>query len=331
MYKLLVFASKNSKYFLTAFFLFFVVYPFVFSSPFALRMGTLCLVFVMLAVSLNLVTGFMGQNSFGTAAFWGIGAYTSALLSTKLGMESQYTFLLAVLISGVFALLLGMPALKLRGYYLAIVSLGFCEIVRLVELNWMSLTRGPLGIVNIPKMIFFGVSISDGRVKYLIMLLLVLLTVAIMTRISRSHVGRIMTSIRDDEIAAQAMGVNLFKYKVIAFVIYGMLCGLCGAFYAHFVNYIDPTMFTVNQSIEITVMAILGGLGNIFGVCVAAIVLTALPEIMRDLLEYRYLFYGLLMVVMMIVKPSGFLGNVNFRYIRQRAALAEEDAREEKA
>lgn len=305
-------------------FLFFLMYPFIFSTPLLLRLGTLCMVFVMLALALNIVTGFMGQTSFGTAAFWGIGCYTAAILSTRFEVGSGITFIAAMLISGLFSLLLSIPVMKLEGYYLSIVTLGFCEIIRLVELNWVDLTRGPMGIPNIPKLSFFGMEVTNSTIMYFIMLALLILTTYFVSMLSNSHFGRVLTAIRDDGLATRSIGINITGYKIAAFFIYAMISGLAGAFYAHYVSYIDPSMFTFNQSVEITVMVILGGLGNIVGSFIGAIVLTVLPELIRGLMEYRMLIYGGLMVALMLLKPTGILGNVNFRYIRQRLSIEQQ-------
>lgn len=310
---------------------FALLFPFLFHSPYSLRIATLSLMFVMITLGLNVVTGYMGQTSFATAAFWGIGAYTAAILTTRLQLGTEITFIAAPMITGIFGLLLGMPVLKLKGYYLAIVTLGFCEIIRLVELNWMSLTRGPLGIMNIPKFSFFGFKITDNRGIYFIMLLLLVLTTYVVYRLTTSQIGLVLTSIRDDELAVQSMGINIVSYKIKAFVIYAMICGLAGAFYAQFVSYIDSTMFTTNQSIEMLVMVILGGLGSIVGSFFGAIALTILPEILRQLAEYRMLIYGFLMVILMLVKSEGLFGNINFLHLRQRLQAQDSEPGKEDA
>lgn len=306
------------------FFLTLAVFPFLFSSPLSIRLSILCMVFIMLSLSLHIITGLMGQTSFGTSAFWGIGCYTAALCSSHFGVGSEVTFLAAMLVSALFSLLLSIPVMKLRGYYLSIVTLGFCEIIRMVELNWMSLTRGPMGLPNIAKLNFLGNRITNPTIIYFIMLALLALTTYFVVQISNSHFGIILTCIRDDELATSAMGINVVRYKIIAFIIYAAIAGLAGAFYAHYVGYIDPSMFSINQSIEISVMVILGGLGNIVGCFLGATILTIVPEMMRNMMEYRMLLYGLLMVVLMIMKPAGMLGKVNFKYIRQRLSFKAE-------
>ena len=215
---------------------------------------------------------------------------------------------------------------------MAIVTLGFCEVVRLVELNWMSLTRGPMGITNIPKLTFFGQKISNNAGIFLVALALTVLVTYVVWKLMNSRIGLTITSIRDDEIATQSMGIDIVKYKIGAFTLYGMICGLAGAFYAHFMSYIDPTMFKTVNSTEVIIMVIFGGLGSIPGSYLGAILLTILTELLRDLVEYRMLIYGLLLVVMMIVKPDGILGNINFKHIRQRLNFeAEQETAKEDA
>lgn len=327
MIKLLNFTARRSRWLVLAALLAAVVFPLTFQSAYIIRVATTSLMYVVLALGLNIVTGYMGQTSFGTAAFWGIGAYTAAIFSTRIGMGTGMIFIVAPLLSGLISLLLGACVLKLKGYYMSIVTLGFCEIVRLIELNWMSLTRGPLGIMNIPKMSFFGVTIADKTMIYYVMLLIVILITYVVHRLMNSRFGLVITSIRDDEIATQSMGINIVKHKVYAFVIYGMICGLAGAFYAHFMSYIDPTMFKTVVSTEMVIMVIFGGLGSIPGSFLGAIVLTVLTELLRDLVEYRMLIYGMLLVIMMIVKPEGILGSTNFKHINQRLSMHKPERR----
>lgn len=249
-----------------------VAFPFVFPSKYFIRIGTVCLMYVMITLSLNLMVGYMGQMSFGHAAFMGIGAYTAAILTTTYDVPFFVAFILAGVVAGLFGLLLGLPVLKLKGYYFTIITMVFCEIVRVVELNWMSLTRGPLGIL----------------------------------------------AIRDDELAAEAMGIHVFRYKMIVFILSSLLVGLAGAFYATYTSYIDPSSFAAAQSNDMLVMVIFGGLGNTVGSFIGAISLSILPEALRDLAQYRQLIYGVLLVLLMMVKPQGLLGDINFKYIRQR-------------
>lgn len=297
-----------------------VVFPFLFKSQYVIRIATIALMYVILALSLNMLSGMLGQMSFGHAAFFGIGAYTAAILCTKMGLPSQVTLPAAVLMSGLFSVFLGMPVLRLNGYYFTIVTMVFCEIIRIVELNWMSVTRGPLGIMAIKKPEFFGFEIKSQTQLYLFILACVIVCGVIVHNIMNSRIGNAVLAIRDDELAAESMGIHVFKYKVMIFVISSMMAGLAGAFYAQYTGYIDPTNFASTKSNEMLVMVIFGGLGSTFGSFLGAIVLSVIPELLRSFSLYRQLIYGVLLVVLMLVRPQGLFGAVNFKYISQRMA-----------
>ena len=201
----------------------------------------------------------------------------------------------------------------------------FCEIIRVVELNWMSLTRGPLGIMAIPKPAIFGYVFSTPHRIYFFMLVLVVLSTLTVRNLMNSRIGYAILAIRDDELAAEAMGIHVFRYKMIVFIISSLMVGLAGAFYAAYTSYIDPSSFAAAQSNNMLVMVIFGGLGNTVGSFIGAIVLTVLPELLRGVSQYRQLIYGVLLVVLMMVKPQGLLGDVNFKYIRQRMEQKKEE------
>ncbi|MDT3426221.1 branched-chain amino acid transport system permease protein [Paenibacillus forsythiae] len=296
-----------------------LLFPLVFPSQYSIRMATLCGMYIVLALSLNLITGYTGQVSLGHAAFFGIGAYTAAILATRFGLNFLFTFIAAAIVAGLAAFLLGLPTLKLKGHYLAMVTLGFCEIVRLVEMNWMGLTRGPLGILNIPPPSLWGFTIDAPIEYYYFIVALVVLTIKLVQNIVDSRVGKGLIAISEDEIAAEAMGINILRYKVMVFVISAALAGFAGAFYAQYMSYIDPTSFGTDQSISIFIMIIFGGLASIPGTIIGVIVLTLLPEVLRGLMDFRLIIYGLILIAMMLVKPEGLLGNINFTRIKKAA------------
>ena len=276
------------------------------------------MLYVMIALSINLLTGFLGVMTLGQAAFYGIGAYTAAILSTRIGLGMGLSMVVAAVIAGVFSLLLGLPTMRLKGYFMTVVTLGFCEIIRLVEMNWMDLTRGPLGIAGIPAPNLFGIDFSSNRAIYYVMLVLVIVSALVVYSIVHSRIGLAITAIRDDDLAASSMGVNVARYKIMVFIISAMIAGVAGAFYAHYINFIDPSSFTTAASTDMLIMAIFGGLGSIPGTLLGASILTILPETIRALAEYRNLIYGFIIVILMLVKPDGLLGNINFKYIKQR-------------
>lgn len=292
--------------------------PLITSNRYILRIATLCLLNCMLALGLNLVTGYMGQMSFGQAAFWGIGAYAGALITLKLGFSTIPAMFLAAIIAGFFGYLVALPSLKLKGYYLTIVTMGFCEIVRIIELNWTNFTGGSFGISKIPRIDFFGISIKSSGVIYIIALVFIILLTLLIRNLVNSTFGLSIKGIRDDDDVAEIMGIDIVKIKRITFVISAMIAGATGAFYAQYVSFIHPSAFTYAASQEFLVMIIFGGLGSIPGTFLGVIVFTLLPEVMRSLLEYRMMIYGALMVIMMILKPDGILGSVDFDLIRKR-------------
>lgn len=277
-----------------------------------------CATYGILALSLNLLAGVMGTVSLGHAAFYGLGAYTAALLATKYNVPFYVNFLAAMLVAGVFGLLVGLPTLRIKGKYLALITMGFCEIIRLVEMNWVDLTRGPMGISNIPTFYLFGNKLNKPLPKFYIVLVCLLFTLYIVWAIVNSRIGRAVKTIRDDEIAANFMGINVYTYKVMIFGISAALAGLAGAFYAHNITFVDPKSFTFDQSILILSMIILGGMGSLPGAILGATIMEILPELLRSFVEYRQVVYGCIIVFMVIFAPNGILGAYNTKYIRQR-------------
>ncbi len=282
-----------------------------------LRIATLCVINIILGLSYNLVHGYMGQMSFATAAFWGIGAYAGAISITKLGVPSLLAAVLGMLLAGFFGWLIALPSLKVKGYYLSIVTMGFCEIVRLIELNWIEVTRGALGIMNIPPVTIFGYELSSNTASYLIALVILIVTTILVRNLVGSNFGLALKAIRDDDAAAETMGINIIKVKQTNFIISAMICGFVGSFYAQYVTFIHPSGFTSAVSQEFVVMVIFGGLGSIPGTFLGCIALTVLPELLRGLLQYRLLIYGVLMVIMMNFKPTGILGNLDISNIKR--------------
>jgi len=290
-----------------------IIFPHIVDDNYITRVATLCLMYSALAISLNLVSGFMGQVSLGHAGFLGIGAYTSAILSAKFELPFLVTALIAILMAALFGLIVGIPSLKLSGSYLAVVTLGFSEVVRLIELNWVSLTRGPMGITGIDSPIIFGIKIKSPESYYYLALVLLLINIFFIGNIINSHIGRAIMAIREDAVAASSMGINVFKYKVIVFVISAAFTGLMGAFYAHYMRFIDPSAFNFEQSTGVLGMVILGGMGSLPGSIIGATALSIIPEVLRQLSETRMLVYGLVIVFMTIFKPKGICGNTSFK------------------
>ena len=301
--------DKNKKIIYLISGILLIIMPFISPSQYILRIMTMIGVYSILSLSLGLVTGYAGQVSLGHAAFYAIGAYTSALLSVNMGWNFFITVILGAIFSGFCGFLLGLPTRRLSGTYLAITTLGFCEVVRMIFLNWESVTNGPLGVSRIPKPVFFGIELttSNNGLYYLILFFLLITTTA-MISIVNSKMGRALKAIREDEMAAEMMGIKATVYKVTAFAISAFFSGLAGGFYAHMIRFIDPNTFTFDTSIMILSIVILGGMGTISGMFLGSVLLVSFPEVLRFLQEYRFVVYGAILVLMMRYRPQGILG-----------------------
>lgn len=255
---------------------------------------------IILAVSLNLITGFTGQFSLGHAGFMSIGAYTCAIITLRIPTIAG--FILGVLAGAVAAALIGclvgLPTLRLRGDYLAIATLGMSEIIRIVFLNLDSLTNGAAGLQDIPQF-----------TNWVWLFIYTTATVIIITNFLKSSHGRACISIREDEIAAEAMGINSTKYKVIAFTIGAFFAGIAGALYATTFNFIDPKIFGFSKSIDVLVIVVLGGLGSISGSIIAAILLAVITTYLQAFANVQMIIYSLLLIIIMIFRPQGLMGS----------------------
>jgi branched-chain amino acid transport system permease protein len=292
--------------------IFTVVPPFV-SNMYYLQVLVFIGIYIILTLSLNLLNGYVGLLSIGHAAFYGIGAYASAKLSIDLGLPWVAALAGAGVIAGFFGFLIAKPTLRLSGIYLTLVTLGFNMILFLVLQNWMSFTNGPLGIMDIPPPSILAYAVSSRLQYYYLILTLVLLTVFSMHRLMTCRFGRALTAIRENELAAEAAGVNTTRYKTQAFVLAAFYAGIAGSFYAHFVKYISPDSFTINESFILLAMLAFGGQGNLIGPVVGAAALILIPEIFRPLQEYRMFVYGGVLIVMMLVRRQGLLGGRAYR------------------
>ncbi len=287
--------------------------PVFVSSASAKHIMILVLLYIILSLGLEVALGITDLFSLCHAAFYGMGAYVSALLSINLGWSFWATLPVAAICAGAFGLLIGLPALRTNGDYLAIATLGFGEIFRLILVNGGDFTRGPRGLTGIARPELFGLDFTNKNVYYYIILAVTVLIFFIVYNIPRTFFGRALMAIRDDEDAAGFMGIQISKYKVSAFAISGLIAGIAGAFYAHYICYISPDTFVYNDSITILTMVLIGGGGTVIGPVIGAIMLTVLPELLRSFVEYRMLIYGLVVVVMMQIRPMGILGHLNIR------------------
>jgi branched-chain amino acid transport system permease protein len=279
-------------------------------------------IYVILALGLNLTTGFAGQVSLGHAAFYAIGAYASAILSTRLGFSLWLTLPISAVVTFVIGALLGLPSLRVKEDFLAVVTLGFGLIVQSLALN-LKITGGPMGIGNIQPLSLFGVQLNSFGFLVFEIIVIVILTF-VLHRLVDSRVGRALLAIREDETVADPLGINTTRYKVLAFAIGAMYAGIAGCLFAHFFTYVSPDSFGFTQSATILSMVVLGGLGSIQGSIIGAVILSMAPEFLRGLNDYRILIYGLLLVVMMRYRPQGLFGNgtMTLRGLKDRIVQA---------
>lgn len=324
--------AKHLPYVLGMCFIVGLMLP-LFLSKYALSLAILALIYVLLGLGLNIVVGLAGLLDLGFVAFYAVGAYGYALGAEYLGLGFWTALPFCALLSACFGAILGFPVLRMHGDYLAIVTLGFGEIIRLVLNNWASFTHGPNG-VSAPSPTLFGIEFTrratqggtplhemlqikyNPSLKYLFIYIVLFLAVCLMlrfvTRLQRMPIGRAWEALREDEIACRSLGINHVTTKLSAFSLGAMVGGLGGVFFAAFQGFVNPASFTFIESAIILAIVVLGGMGSTLGVVIAAIVLTLLPELLREFSEYRMLGFGMLMVLMMIWRPRGLV-----RVVRQ--------------
>ena len=296
--------------------IFAIIYPFMFST-YQTNIMTTALMYVVLGLGLNIVVGLAGLLDLGFVAFYAVGAYSYALLHYHFGLGFWAVLPIGGLLAAVFGILLGIPVLRLRGDYLAIVTLGFGEIIRLILENWGEFSQGPSGISNIARPGLFGIELSlDMAIiyTYYIMVLFVIITIFFVNRLQDSRLGRAWIALREDEIACQAMGIDKMKTKLVAFSLGAFWAGIIGVVFAAKTTFINPASFTFLESAIILSIVVLGGMGSIVGVIFGALILILLPEYLRALSEYRMLAFGAILVCMMIFRPQGIIASVRRTY-----------------
>ena len=290
----------------------------IFTTRYAQDVAVNVLIYICLGLGLNIVVGLAGMLDLGYIAFYGIGAYSYALLNMHYGLSFWVCLPLAAFLACIAGCIIGYPTLRMRGDYLAIVTLAFGEIVRLILNNWMSLTNGPNGILGIEVPGIFYPSFVNGfsmehlwlkklHFLYYVALMLAIVTIVSVYRLNYSRIGRAWESIREDETAAELMGVNTFLLKLLAYAMGAVFAGLAGAFFSSRMRFVSPESFTFLESAMVLCMVVLGGMGSIPGIILGAAALIVLPEMFRGFELYRMLAFGAAMVVMMLFRPSGLI------------------------
>jgi branched-chain amino acid transport system permease protein len=301
--------------------------PAVFGDTYWRSVMIVCALNVMLALGLDFVLGYAGQLNLGQSAFYGIGAYVSTLMIMRLGMPFWWAFVCGVLLAGIAGMLLSLFAVRLRGHYLAIASLGFAVITYQILLNWISVTQGPLGIYAIappPPLRIPGLpAIEFGNLANLFYLTagFALLAYLILDQLVRSPIGETLTAIREDEVSAASLGINCQAWKVFAFGVGSAIAGAAGCFYASFVGTLVPDAFFIVESFTILAMVIVGGMGTLIGPVCGAILLTVLPELLRGIGDLRLIVYGVAVMLVVLFMPGGIAEAARLTAARFRARM----------
>jgi branched-chain amino acid transport system permease protein len=277
-------------------------------------------IYIILTLSLNLIVGFTGLAALGHIAFACIAAYTSSLLALSFGISPWIGLLIGAILASILGMIIGFPSLRLKGDYLALATFGLGIIVYSIAKNWVSLTRGPMGLPGIPQFSIFGYEISTVWSYLILILIFVFITYLAIRNITSSPFGRILKGIREDEIATLAMGKDVNKYKLIVFVVGAFFAGIAGSLYAHYITFIDPSSFTVMESIAVLLMVVFGGMASLGGSFVGASILIIFPEFLRFLgipssiaAPTRQMIYGLLLIILMVWRPQGLMGRFKFK------------------
>ncbi len=266
------------------------------------------LMYTTLAGSLNITNGYSGQMSLGHAGFFCVGAYTMAILATRFGISFWLLMPLAGIAAALIGLVVAVPTLRMKGLYLSIITLGASEVIRIIALNWQSLTGGSFGIKDIPRPAILSFEVDSPSKFYYVFLAVAVLFLFVSRRVLNSRVGRGWISIRENELAAKSLGIQTSSAKLTNFMYGAFWAGICGAVYAPYVQYIDSAVFSLDEGFNILSMVIIGGQGTLVGPVVGAVVVNGLTEVLRPIGEWRFVMYGALIIVMMWLRPQGLMG-----------------------
>lgn len=282
--------------------------PIIARNEYFIHLMVMALVYGIVAMGLNILTGYTGKLSLGHAGFFGLGAYVSALLSIKLGVPALVSIVIAGVVLFFMGVLLGLPTLRLEGHYLSIVTIGFNEVIILVLINMRSLTRGPGGLRGIPPISIGGFELVSDVSQYYFAVILVAILLWLKSKLVKSHVGLALRAVMDGEVASEACGVNVAYYRVFAFGISAMYAGIGGGVLAHFLNYISPYSFQSPESFALLGMLVVGGIGTLAGPIIGSIIMTLLPEYLRAFADFRLIINAVLTIVLLIKVPGGIVG-----------------------
>lgn len=299
-----------------------VAFPLVVPDPFLHRLAAITALHASLAVSLNLVLGYGGLISLGHLGFYGVGAYAAALLALRLGLPFGATFVASAAAAALVGYLLARPILRLRGHYFAMATLAFAEVVRLVAYNWDDVTRGASGLPGIPRPSLFGWTAATHRDNYYLALALLVLAVLAVRQLVRSPIGVSLVAARDDDQAASSVGIQVAQVRTTAFALAAAIAGGTGALYAHYTTFVSVEPFLITHMIETLAMVAIGGMATTAGPILGAVLLTLLPEALRDLAGLRMVFFGALLMLFIWLRPRGLVGILEGWLGRAQSAAA---------
>lgn len=284
-----------------------------------LHILVICGIYSILALSLNLIIGYTGLINLGHAAFYATGAYVSALLTLQAGFSPWIGLIAGAFGAGIIGMVIALPSLRLKSDYLALATLGAGIVLYQVAKNWTSLTRGPMGLPGIPRLSAFGIAFNSTGAYLAVVSIFVAVTLLFIHRLVSGAYGRVLKSIREDEVASSVLGKNVIKYKFQVFVTGAFFAGLAGGLYAHYITFIDPSSFTVMESVTIILMVIFGGMASLSGSLAGAVILVVIPEMLRFVgmpssvaAPLRQMIYGLLLIILMMKRPQGLFGKFRF-------------------
>ena len=290
-----------------------ILAPIVITNTYHVHIIMMCMMYGILASSLNIAVGMTGLSNLAHATFFGIGAYAAAILNSRYHVPFYITFFAGGIVAMAFGFILGAPTLRLKGVFLALVTTGFGQVVRILEINWVSLTNGPMGISGIDGAKIGGYKFTTNAYIYYGLALLIF-CMYMSKRLMHTRVGRALYSIKYDETVARSLGVNITFYKVGAYVLSACMAGMAGSIYAHYISFISPDTFTVADSTSVLCMVILGGAGSLMGPVIGAIILTIAPEIFRFAQNYRMMIIGIVMVIGVIANERGWGQMISFKF-----------------
>lgn len=301
-------AKKHKKLILGIMFVLLIIFPQV-TSGMVTRVGSTILIYSILVMGEQLICGYTGMLNQGMAAFYGVGAYTSALLAVTFGLPWIVCFLAAGLMSALVGILIAVPCLRVETDFLSLITIAFANIFTAILNNWPKLTRGAAGIPSIPHMEIFGIEFTSAAANFYVILAVTVLVYVLLDNLIKSRIGRAFMAVRDDEIGAKSVGIRINSYKVLSFAIGTLCAGYAGSLMAHYINFVGPTNFTFDVSLLILQMCIIGGLGSMPGAIVGAAFFTIMPELIRPLAVYRVGVGGIIMILFMLFRPQGLLGS----------------------